>query len=76
MDIAEYIRRRNKLLLSAYDYEAMVALMRSAGSTPPDAVMGEVVFHKARTAWAGCPRALRAESERWLKDRGYRVLGQ
>lgn len=71
-DIKEYCRKRDAVL-TALDDDAYVAL----GIEYKFPVSGNkytrlVAMHKARVAAFDIPLELRAESIKWLKDRGYK----
>ena len=72
MDIAEYIRRRDKILIDL-DVDEMIALMKEAGarSVPSNRDVALIALHKARAVVTSVPENLRLESKKWLTDRGF-----
>jgi hypothetical protein len=75
MDLDAFLAERERLLTAPYDYGALADFMRRHGSPVPSPALGEAIFHKARTAWTGCPGPLREESLAWLRAAGMRPLG-
>ena len=74
MDIAEYVRKRDAILL-ALDIDGMIELMREHGSPVPSSrEVAELTMHKARTAATSLPIEARRASKAWLILRGYSAL--
>jgi hypothetical protein len=72
--IKRYVAERNAMFVSGDEATIRAFYKRYGLEAPTDPIVFWGAFHKARTAWPGCPLELRLISLQWLMRHDMKAL--
>ena len=74
MRLKDYVKERNRILLTKSPKELKEFLKRNRLPLPRNKATLEITWHKSITAANGLPTTYRRQSKKWLEARGYTSL--